>query len=168
MTISMYSVAVPLFRTQLGALSAVLGKGAAFCESRKIDPAVLISARLAPDMFPLGRQVQIASDTVKGALARLAGQDVPSWPDTEATFPELQARIARTLAFVEGFKPAQIDGSEERKIVLKMGSQEKTFSGQSYLTGFVIPNFLFHCTTAYAILRHNGVDVGKRDFLGKI
>lgn len=166
MTISMYSASVPLIRTMLGALSGVLDKGAAFCEAKKIDPAVLVGARLSLDMFPLSRQVQIASDMAKGGVARLAGIEVPSWADDEKTIPELKARIAKTLAFVEAIKPEQIDGSEERQIVLKMGGNEMTFTGQRYLIGFVIPNLLFHCTTAYAILRHNGVDVGKRDFLG--
>ena len=166
MTISMYQASVPLFRTLLGALSNVLDKGAAFCEAKKVDPSVLINGRLSPDMFPLSRQVQIATDMAKGGIARLAGVEVPTWPDTEATFDELTSRIAKTIAYIDGFKPAQIDGSEDRKIVLKMRGEDVTFTGQRYLIGFVIPNVGFHCTTAYNILRHNGVDVGKRDFLG--
>lgn len=166
MALSMHAASVPLFTTLLGALSGVLDKGAAFCAARKIEPAVLVGARLAPDMFPLSRQVQIASDMAKGCVARLAGTEVPVWEDTEKTFPELKERIARTIAYLESFKPEQIDGSEAREITLKMGGTPVTFAGQRYLIGFVIPNFAFHCTTAYAILRHNGVEVGKRDFLG--
>ena len=167
MTLSMYQASVPLFRRSLAALGAVLGKGAAFAEAKKIDPTVLLQARLAPDMFPLVRQVQSASDSAKGCVARLAGAEVPSWPDTETSFAELQSRIARTLEYVAGFAPDQIDGSEARKVVLTFRTGEVTFDGQVYLIGFVIPNFLFHCTTAYAILRHNGVELGKRDYLGE-
>ena len=166
MTMSMYAASVPLFQRSLTALSAVLDKGAAFAEAKKIEPSVLLQARLAPDMFPLVRQVQSASDSAKGCVARLAGAEVPSWPDTETSFAELQSRIARTLEYVAGFAPDQIDGSEARQVVLTFRTGEVTFDGQVYLIGFVIPNFLFHCTTAYAILRHNGVELGKRDFLG--
>ena len=166
MTISMYQASVPLFRTLLGALSKNLDKGAAFCEAKKIDPSVLVNGRLAPDMFPLSRQVQIASDMAKGGVARLTGVEVPTWADTETTFDELTSRIAKTLSYIDGFTAAQIDGSEGREITLKMGGKETTFTGQRYLIGFVIPNVTFHCTTAYNILRHNGVDVGKKDFLG--
>ena len=167
MTLSMYQASVPLFRRSLAAMGAVLGKGAAFAEAKKIDPSVLLQARLAPDMFPLVRQVQSASDSAKGCVARLAGAEVPSWPDTETSFAELQSRIARTLEYVAGFAPDQIDGSEARQVVLTFRTGEVTFDGQVYLIGFVIPNFLFHCTTAYAILRHNGVELGKRDYLGE-
>ena len=166
MTISMYQAAVPFCRTLLGALSDVLGKGAAFCETKGIDPSVLISDRLAPDMFPLARQVQTACDMAKGGVARLAGAELPAWEDTEKTFDELRSRIARTLDFIAGFAPEQIDGSEAREIVLQLRMGELRFTGQRYLIGFVLPNVAFHCTTAYNILRHNGVDVGKRDFLG--
>jgi len=166
MTISMYTASVPLFTRALGALSAVLGKGAAFAEARKIEQAVLLQSRLAPDMFPLARQVQIASDTAKGCVARLAGVEVPSFPDTETSFAELQDRLARTLALVAGFTPAQIDGSEDKEIVLKFRTGEQRFTGLDYLSFFVLPNVYFHCTTAYDILRHNGVELGKRDFLG--
>ena len=167
MTLSMYAASVPVFRRALTQLGAVLKKGEAFAAARQIDPAVLTSARLAPDMFPLTRQVQIASDQVKGGTARLAGVDVPSWADDETTFEQLQARIARTLAFIAEFKPAQIDGSEARPITLPARSGSLNFTGQDYLLGFVLPNVFFHCTTAYLILRHNGVEVGKRDFLGE-
>ena len=166
MTISMYQASVPMFRTLLGGLSDVLDKGAAFCEARQVDPSVLLTFRLAPDMFPLTRQVQIATDMVKGGVARLAGAEVPAWEDTEKTFGELKERIGKTLAFMDGFRPDQIDGSEDREIVLKMRAGDMQFAGQRYLIGFVIPNVIFHCATAYNILRHNGVEVGKRDFLG--
>jgi hypothetical protein len=151
----------------LGNLSAILDKGAAYAEAKKIEPSVLMNSRLAADMFPLARQVQIASDVVKGGVARLAGIEIPSFPDTETTFPELQARIQKTVAFLKSVSAAQIDGSEERTITLKVGGNEMNFKGLPYLFSFVIPNFYFHITTAYAILRHNGVDVGKADYLGK-
>ncbi len=166
MAMSMYAASVPLFRQMLGALSSVLDKGAAFAAKQALDPATLLEARLAPDMFPLVRQVQIASDMAKGCAARLAGVDVPKYADEEQSFPDLIARIGRTLGFVETLRPEQIDGSEEREIVLPLRDAELRFSGERYLRGFVIPNFMFHCTTAYAILRHNGVPLGKRDFLG--
>lgn len=166
MTLSMYQASVPLFRTSLGALSGVLDKATAFCEARQIEPSVLLNDRLAPDMFPLVRQVQIATDMAKGGAARLAGVEVPAWEDTETGFDDLRARIARTLAYLDGFTPDQIDGSEEREVVLQLRSGELRFAGQRYLVGFVIPNVLFHCATAYNILRHNGVEIGKRDFLG--
>jgi hypothetical protein len=166
MPISMYSASVPVLIRGLHNLSAILDKAAASAEARKIDPAVLIGARLAPDMFPLGRQIQIASDTAKGGAARLAGADVPSWPDTETTFPELQARIKKTVDYLETFKAGQIDGGEDRTITLKTPEGDLTFPGQAFLFNFVLANFLFHVTTAYAILRHNGVEIGKRDYLG--
>jgi hypothetical protein len=167
MTLSMYAASVPVFQRALTQLGAVLRKGEAFAAARKIEPTVLTSARLAPDMLPLTRQVQMVSDHAKGATARLAGVEVPSWADDETSFEQLQARIARTLAFIAEFKPAQIDGSEARPITLAMRSGSLNFTGQEYLLGFALPNLFFHCTTAYAILRHNGVDVGKRDFLGE-
>ncbi len=166
MTISMYSASVPMFRRSVTALGKVLEKGAAFAEAKKIDPAVLLQYRLAPDMFPLKAQVQLVSDHCKGSLSRLAGVEAPKWADDETTFPQLQERLARTLDYVGTFSPAQIDGSEGRDIVLKMRAGDVHFSGQDYLVHFVIPNVLFHCTTAYLILRHNGVELGKRDFIG--
>jgi hypothetical protein len=166
MAISMYAATVPLCTGLLGALSKVLDKGAAFAEAKKFDPSVLVGARLAPDMFPLSRQVQIASDTAKGGAARLAGVEVPSYGDDETTIDQLKARIAKTIAFIDSLAPAQFEGSETRQIVLKMRMGDLTFTGERYLFAFVIPNLTFHCTTAYDILRHNGVDVGKRDFLG--
>jgi uncharacterized protein len=169
MTLSMYQASVPVFVRALGNLSAILNKGVAFAESKKIDPSVLVHARLAADMYPLSRQIQIASDGVKGCVARLAGIEVPSYADTESTFPELQARIAKTVAFCQSVNAAQIDGSEERPITLKVGNREIHFlSGQAYLLNFVLPNLYFHVTAAYAILRHNGVEIGKMDFLGSV
>jgi len=164
----MYQASVPVLVRALENLQAILAKAAAHAEAKKIDPAVFINVRLAPDMFPLSRQVQSASDTAKGCVARLAGAEVPSYPDTETTFPELHERLAKTIAFVKGFTPAQIDGSEERSVVLKLRSGDVTFRGQDYLLTMALPNFFFHVTTAYAILRHNGVEVGKMDYLGKL
>lgn len=166
MSLTMYQASIPHFVRMLGHLSAILDKAAAHAEAKKIDPAIFVNARLAPDMYPLSRQVQIATDMVKGCAARLAGIEVPRYEDNEATFPELQARIAKTVAFIQSVSAAQIDGSEEREISLKFGSREAHFLGQPYLLDFVIPNFHFHCTTAYAILRHNGVEIGKRDYVG--
>jgi hypothetical protein len=166
MPLSMYQSSVPVFVRVLNNLSAILDKGLADAETRKIDPDVFVRARLAPDMHPLSRQVQIASDTVKGGAARLAGIDPPSFPDTEASFPELKERIAKTVAFVQGIAADKFDGSEDRQITLKFPGGELNFSGVDYLQNFVLPNLYFHATTAYAILRANGVPVGKRDFLG--
>jgi uncharacterized protein len=150
----------------LGNLSAILDKAEAHCAAKKIDPAVLAGARLFPDMFPFSRQVQIACDFAKGSAARLAGVDVPNWPDSEVTFADLKGRIAKTVEFVKGIPAAKIDGSEDRDIKMKVGGQEMEFKGQPYLTHFVLPNFYFHAATAYAILRKSGVELGKRDFLG--
>ena len=166
MSLSMYQASAPIYTHFLNALSGVLKKAAAHAEAKKIDPSVLINARIAPDMYALARQVQIATDHAKGSLARLAGVDVPSYPDTETTFDELQARIAKTVDYVKTFQPAQIDGTEEKEIVLTFGTQKFPFKGQAYLIQFALPNFYFHTSMAYAILRHNGVDVGKRDFMG--
>jgi hypothetical protein len=168
MTLSMYQASVPVFARMLENLSAILAKGAAHAESKKIEPAIFINARLAPDMFPFARQVQIASDAAKGCVARLAGAEVPSYPDVESTFPELNERVAKTIGFVKGFTAPQIDGSEERTVTLKLRGEETKFRGQDYLFRLALPNFFFHVTTAYAILRHNGVDVGKTDYLGKV
>lgn len=165
-SMSMYQAAIPGMIRSLKALSGVLAKGEASAEDRGIDPAVLLGARLAPDMFPLTRQVQIASDTAKRVPSVLSGRETPAWPDTEASFAELEARLAKTIEYMESFKPADIDGSEERKFTLKLGALEVDFVGLPYLINFAIPNFYFHVATAYDILRHNGVPVGKRDFLG--
>ena len=167
MTISMYQTSVPVFRRMLGNLAVILDKAAAHAEAKKIDPAVLVASRLYPDMFPLSTQVQIATDQAKGCLARLAGQEPPKYEDNETTLAELVARINKTVAFVNTFKPQQIDGSEEKSITLQMRSGPRTFLGLPYLLEFVYPNFYFHVTTAYDILRHSGVEVGKMDFLGK-
>lgn len=163
----MYQASAPRFVNMLNNLSALLDKAQAHAEARKIEPAALTGFRLFPDMFPLTRQVQIACDTAKGAVARLAGLEIPKHEDTEQTFAELKARIAKTVEFIASVKPAQVDGSEAKEIVLKMRSGEVRFEGLQYLMAFATPNFYFHVTTAYNILRHNGVDVGKRDFLGK-
>ncbi len=166
MPLSMYQASVPAFLQMLNSLAAVLGKAEAYATERKIDPAVLLAYRLAPDMFPLIRQIRIAADFPKSCSARLAGVEIPSYADNETTFAELKARIARTVQFVQGFRPEAIDGSEEREITLTIGGQPMTFKGQQYLVNFVLPNFYFHVTAAYAILRHCGVPLGKRDFLG--
>ena len=166
MTISMHQASAPRFAHMLRSLSGVLDKAQAHCEAKKIDPLALTQFRLYPDMFPLTRQVQIACDTAKGAVARLAGADIPKHEDTEQTFAELKARIAKTLDFIESVPAAKVDGSEDREVVLKMRAGDMKFTGLEYLLGFAYPNFYFHVTTAYDILRHNGVELGKRDFLG--
>lgn len=166
MTISMYQASAPRFVNTLKNLAAILDKAQAHCEARKIDPLVLSAARLYPDMFALARQVQIACDNAKGAAARLAGVEVPKHEDSEQTFAELKARIAKTIAFIETLKPAQIDGSEDRDIALKLGAREVQWKGMQYLLGFALPNFYFHVVTAYDILRHNGVELAKRDYIG--
>jgi hypothetical protein len=165
MSISMYRASVPVFQQMLPALSACLRKGADYAAAKKIDPAVLLQSRLYPDMFPLIRQVQLAADFAKGPVARLAGQEPPKYDDSETTFDQLYARIQKTLDFISEFKPSQIDGSEERDITLTLGTQTRSFKGENYLVGFALPNFFFHTTTAYAILRHNGVEVGKGDYM---
>ncbi|HTT36344.1 MAG TPA: DUF1993 domain-containing protein [Burkholderiales bacterium] len=166
MNLSMYHASAPRFVNMLNNLSAILDKAQAFADARKIDPTVLASARLYPDMLPMARQVQIASDTAKGAVARLAGIDIPKYEDTEQTLADLKARIAKTIAFIGTVKPAQIDGSEDREITLKLGGKEVKYTGMQYLLGFAQPNFYFHVTTAYDILRHNGVEIGKADYIG--
>ena len=163
MPLSMYQASIPLLVRGLENLSAVLKKGEAHP-----DAAVLVESRLAPDMFTLAGQVQRASDTAKGCAARLAGIDNPSFPDTETSFAQLQERIAKTIDFLKGLKPAQIDGSEDKAISFKAGPYILNFTGTSYLTTFVMPNFFFHATTAYDILRHKGVAVGKMDYLGAL
>jgi hypothetical protein len=168
MTVSMYDISVPGVINTLESVSAILDKASAHCEAKKIDQTVLTSYRLTPDMFPFSRQIQIMTDGVKGMGARLTGTDIPSFPDTETTFDELKARIAKTIAFLKGFKPEQFKDAETRDISLKAGPQELKFKGLAYVTTFVLPNLYFHATAAYAILRHVGVDVGKRDYLGKI
>jgi len=166
MTISMYQASVPVFLQLLGNLKGVLAKGAAHAEARKFDTMVLFNARLAPDMLPLVKQVQIASDNAKGCGARLAGVDPPKYDDNEASYAQLGERIDKTIAFLKSLKPAQIDGSEGRDIVLKFPNNTFEFKGLGYLTNFALPNFTFHVVTAYNILRHNGVPIGKSDYLG--
>jgi len=166
MPISMYEASAPRFTNMLNNLSAVLDKAQAHAEAKKIEPAVLLGCRLRPDMFTLTRQVQVACDNAKGAVARLAGVEVPKHEDTEQSFADLKARIAKTIDFVASFKPAQIDGTEEKEIHLKLGPLDVKWKGMQYLLGFALPNFYFHVVTAYDILRHNGVDVGKRDYIG--
>jgi uncharacterized protein len=166
MSLSMYSAFIPVAIHTLNSLSAILGKGAAHCEARKIDPSALLTARLFPDMFPLIKQVQIATDGTKGGAARLAGIEAPKFEDNETTFAQLQERLARTVAFLQTIQPEQIDGKEGAQIVLSLPTRELAFKGQAYLTGFVLPNLYFHTTTAYNILRHGGVALGKTDYLG--
>ncbi len=168
MSLSMYEASVPVFSRGLTQLAEILDKAAAHAQAKKIDPAVLVNARLIPDMFPLPRQVQIATDHARGACARLAGLERPAYPDTETTFDDLQTRIANTLAYLETFKPAQIDGSEDRVVTVPIRGTDTHFKGAPYLLGFAMPNFYFHTTTAYAILRASGVDVGKADFIGPL
>ena len=166
MSFSIYDVSVPVFTASLTSLSKFLAKGAAHIEAKGFAPEGFLQARLAPDMLPLPRQNQMASDGAKGAAARLAGVEIPSMADTETTFPELQARIEKTIAFLKSLDRAAFEGADAREIVMKVGPQEWKMSGQQFLTTFALPNFFFHVTTAYAILRHNGVEIGKRDFLG--
>lgn len=166
MALSMYDVSIPPFIRALGNLAAILDKGAAHAQAQGMDPADLIQTRLIADMDPLSAQVQRASDAAKGAAARLAGIEVPSFADTETSFPELQDRVARTIVFLEQITPAQLEGSEQRVIELKLRQGPVTFDGKSYLLGFALPNFYFHVTTGYDILRHKGVQIGKRDYLG--
>jgi hypothetical protein len=167
MPVSMYDIAIPSFQKQLSALDAILDKAEAYAAAKKFDIAVLLSARLYPDMFNLTRQVQLATDFAKAAPARLAGIEVPSFPDTEITLPELKARIAKVQALLAAYKPEQLDGSDAKQLTLKLGGTDVTLNGRDYLLHVALPNFYFHCTTAYNILRHNGLDVGKRDFLGR-
>jgi hypothetical protein len=168
MSLSMHQISLPVFQRMLKSLSAILDKAEAFAAAKKIEPEVLLNARLAPDMFPLKRQVQLASDFAKGAAARLSGQDIPKWEDTEASFADLKARLAKTADYIAAFTPAQIDGSEGRDIALTIAKQPVTLKGQAFLLNYAFPHFFFHVATAYDILRHNGVEIGKRDFMGPI
>ena len=167
MTLSMHAASVPVFKQLLASLSDLLAKAEAHAIDKKIDPAVLLQSRLYPDMFPLVRQVQIACDFAKSVPARLAGADVPAYDDGEQSFGELRERIAKTLAFIDGLDPAAFEGSEERTILLRPGKpKERSISGQGYLLNYGLPQFFFHVTTAYALLRHNGIEIGKKDFMG--
>jgi hypothetical protein len=168
MSVSMYNAAVPVCIRALTNLAHILDKGAAHAEAKKIDPSVLINARLFPDMYPLSRQVQIAADIAKGCASRLSGQEPPKFDDNEKTFDELKARVEKTITHLRSFTPEQIDGSEEKTISFTIGGRPLTFKGLHYLQNFVLPNVYFHVTTAYALLRHNGVELGKQDFLGSL
>ena len=166
MNISMYQASVPRFVNILGNLSNILDKAQAHVDARKLDAATLTGYRLFPDMLPMTTQVLIACDTAKGVVARLAGLEIPVYEDTEKTLADLKARIAKTIAFIQSVGPEQIDGTEEKAIVTKRGDKETHYKGMQFQLGHAIPNFYFHVTTTYNILRHNGVEIGKRDFLG--
>jgi len=166
MPITMYSASVPPFVRALNNLASILEKGAANAKARNFDATVLVSSRLYPDMFPLARQVQIATDTARSGAARLAGVEFPAYEDKEASFDELIERVRKTIAFLETLQPAQIDGSEDKTISWQSRSSTKSMQGLPYLTNHLLPNLHFHVTTAYNILRHNGADLGKKDFLG--
>jgi len=166
MTISMYQASAPRLINSMRNLSAILDKTQIYIDIKKIDPAALMQFRLFPDMLNLTRQIQIATDTAKGVVARLAGVDIPTYEDNETSVAELQARIAKTIAFIEGFTPVQIDGTEDKAIVTKRGDKETHYTGMQFLLGHAIPNVYFHVSIAFAILRHNGVEIGKRDYLG--
>jgi uncharacterized protein len=166
MPLSLFQASVPVFTQSLTALGGILAKAEAQAASLKFDAGVLLQSRLYPNMWPLTRQVQVAADFAKNAPARLAGREPPALPDTETSFAELGARIARTLEFLATFKPADIDGQELRAIEIKAGGQVRSLRGQDYLLHFALPNFFFHSSAAYAILRHNGIELAKKDFLG--
>jgi hypothetical protein len=166
MSVSLYQASVPAILKMLNALSGILDKAAAYCEARKIDEKVLLSSRLFPNMLPLSAQFQIVSDNAKGITARLAQAEIPSYPDTETTIAELKARLAKTAEFVKALHPGAFDGAEARTITLTFGGGRKVdFTGQDYLFVHGLPNFYFHATTAYDILRHAGLEIGKRDYL---
>ncbi|MES2299057.1 MAG: DUF1993 domain-containing protein [Pseudomonadota bacterium] len=166
MQFSMYSASVPVFRQILASLSAIIDKAEAHAIEKKIDPAALLQARLFPDMFPFTRQIQIAADFAKGASARLAGVEVPKYEDNEQSFGDLKARIAKTIAFIDSLPQGAIEDSAGRDITTSSGPNAKQFKGQVYLAHYALPHFYFHATTAYNLLRHNGVEVGKKDFIG--
>jgi hypothetical protein len=168
MTSAIYASSVPVFKQMLGALDAILAKADAHAMEKNIEPSALTQARLFPDMFPLSRQVQVACDFARGISARLAGADVPKFEDREQTFGELRDLIGRTLDFIGGFGESQFDNAATREIVTRPGTpKERRFDGQSYLLSYGLPQFFFHVTTAYALLRHNGIEVGKRDYMGQ-
>ncbi|HVF17978.1 MAG TPA: DUF1993 family protein [Steroidobacteraceae bacterium] len=168
MSLSMYEASIPLFVHSLGSLKALLQKGAAHAEAKKFDPNVLVNSRLAPDMFALSRQVQIASDAAKGAAARLSGTEPPKFEDTEKTIDELIARVDKTIDYLNSFSATHFEGSDERLVTVKTPRGDLTFNGLSFLRHWAIPNFFFHMTTTYNLLRHNGVELGKADFLGRV
>ncbi len=167
MTISMYQASVPRFVNILNNLNGILDKAQAHIDAKKIDVSALTTYRLFPDMLPMTTQVLIACDAAKGVVARLAGIEIPVYEDNEKTLAELKARIAKTVDFIQSVTPAQIDGTEDKDIVTKRGDKETHYKGMQFLLGHALPNFYFHVTTTYNILRHNGIEIGKRDFLGK-
>jgi uncharacterized protein len=166
MAISMHSASAPVFKRMLNNMLGWLDKAQAHAEARKFDAGNYLGLRLAPDMLPLSRQLQIASDAAKGCMARLAGVELPKWEDNEVTLDDLRGRIRRTIDYVDSFSPAQIDGSEQREIVIALRSGERRMEGEFYLKHWALPNFFFHTTTLYALLRHAGVEIGKADYLG--
>lgn len=166
MAISMYQVSVPVFTRMLNNLAAILEKAAAHCEAKKIDPAALINFRFYPDMFAFAKQIQVCTDAAKNGAARLAGIEAPEFQDNETTFPELIARVKKTIDFLNTFKAEQIDGTEEKEVTIKRRDTSVTYRGQAFLLNRALPNFYFHMTTAYDMLRHNGVELGKKDYLG--
>jgi hypothetical protein len=166
MSCSLYQASIPAFQRTLTATTRILAKAQAHCAARKIDPRALLDARLFPDMFPFSRQVQLVTDFAKGGAARLAGVEVPRYEDVEATFAELEARLAKTLAFVESVDRAAVEAGAERKIMLSIAGAPTEFTGATMLTHYTLPNLYFHAATAYGILRHGGIELGKRDFMG--
>lgn len=166
MSFSMYAASVPVFTQILNSLAAIVDKAASHANDKNIDPAALLQARLYPDMFPFLRQIQVATDFAKGCSARLAGVEVPRYDDSETSFAELRERIARTVAFINDLPRDAIEASAQRDIVTGSGAKVREFKGQDYLVHYAMAHFYFHATTAYALLRHNGVDVGKKDFIG--
>jgi len=162
----MYQASVPRFVNILGNLSNILDKAQAYVDAKKIDAVTLTTYRLFPDMLPMTTQIQIACDAAKGVVARLAGMEIPVYEDNEKTLSDLKARIAKTVAFIQTVTPGQIDGTEDKEIVIKRGDKETRYRGMQFLLGHALPNFYFHVTTTYNILRHNGVEIGKRDYLG--
>jgi uncharacterized protein len=163
---SFYDASVPAFLQILGSLSGILTKAEAHCKAKNIAPDVLLGARLFPDMLPLSKQIQFVCDFAAKGCARLTHSEVPSTPDTETTFEELKQRLAKTIEYVKSFKPAQFEGADAREVSFPVGPNTMTLKGQQFLSGFAFPNFYFHAATAHGILRHNGVEIGKRDFLG--
>jgi hypothetical protein len=168
MALSMFQACVPVITQLLNGLSVVVDKTAAHVAEKKYDEQAFLQSRLVPDMFPLGRQIRQATDFGRNAPGRLAGVDLPAFPDADASFAEANARIAKSIDFVKGFTPAQIDGTEDKDISWKAGERTMSFKGQAYLLHFCLPHFFFHCTTAYNIARHNGVEIGKRDYMGTL
>jgi len=166
MSISMYTASVAVFSRMLTNLLAILEKAEANAVERKFKADVLVTQRLAPDMLPLSSQIQIATDAAKGAVARLSGREIPSWPDNETTFGDLKARVKRAIDYLATFKHTDLDGTENKQIVIKIAGEDVSMRGEDYLVGRATQNFYFHVTTAFAILRHNGVPIGKRDYLG--